>query len=107
MATIQEFNQIQFKIAKILEANLHPNADRLLVLKVDVGGLTKEVVAGIAQHYTCQELVGKLVVVVDNLEPAVIRGVTSNGMILATQDSGGALSLVIPERPVACGSSVH
>ena len=107
MATIQEFNQIQLKVAKILEAQPHPDADRLLVLKVDVGGVTKEIVAGIARHYSCQELVGKLIVVVDNLEPAVIRGVASNGMLLAAQDTSGGLSLLIPERSVACGSSVH
>ena len=105
MATIEQFREIQLKVARIIEASAHPNADRLLVLKVDAGGVQKEVVSGIAGHYTPADLVGKLVVVVDNLEPAVLRGVTSHGMILATQD-GDSLCLIQPEKPVSPGSIV-
>jgi methionyl-tRNA synthetase len=105
MATIEQFRELQLKVAKIVEAALHPNADRLLVLKVDSGGVQKEIVAGIAKHYAPADLVGKLVVIVDNLEPAVLRGVTSNGMVLAVQD-GESLCLVQPEKPVAPGSTV-
>ena len=94
------------KVAKVLEAKLHPNADRLLVLKVDTGEAQKEIVAGIARHYSPEELVGKRVVIVDNLEPATIRGVISNGMLLAAQD-GETLSLVVPERPVTPGAKVQ
>ncbi|MBI3323580.1 MAG: hypothetical protein HYZ95_03845 [Candidatus Omnitrophica bacterium] len=65
-----------------------------------------EVVAGIAQHYRPEDLAGRLVVVVNNLEPAVIRGVTSQGMVLAAVD-GETLTVVSPERPVSPGSVVR
>ncbi len=105
MATIEQFRQIQLKVAKIVEAKEHPNADKLLVLKIDTGDSQKEIVAGIARHYAPAELVGKLIVVVDNLEPATIRGVVSNGMLLAAKD-GENLSLVQPERIVLPGAFV-
>ncbi len=105
MATIEQFRQLEFKVARIVEAKPHPNADRLLVLTVETGPERKEVVAGIAPHYQPEALAGKLVVLVNNLEPAVIRGVTSQGMVLAAQD-GTTLSLVSLERPVAPGATV-
>lgn len=106
MITIDQFKEIQLKVARIVDAQLHPNADRLLVLKVDTGEAQKEVVAGISLHYRPEELVGKSVVIVDNLEPATLRGVVSNGMVLAAQD-GQTLSLVSPERPVLPGATVR
>ena len=106
MATIEQFRELEFKVARVAEAKLHPNADRLLVLSVDTGTERKEVVAGIAQHYRPEDLVGKLVVLVNNLEPAVIRGVTSHGMVLAATD-GGTLTLVCPEKPASPGSVVR
>ena len=106
MLTIEQFQQMEIKIARVIKAQPHPNADRLLVLTVDVGGIQKEIVAGIARHYTPETLVNKLVVLVNNLEPATIRGVTSHGMLLAAQDAQD-LSLLIPERPVSPGSSVR
>ncbi|MBI3615945.1 MAG: hypothetical protein HY211_05445 [Candidatus Omnitrophica bacterium] len=89
-----------------MEAKAHPNADKLLVLKVDTGESQKEIVAGIARHYNPEDLLNKRIVIVDNLEPATIRGVISNGMLLAAQD-GEKLSLIVPERPVASGSKVQ
>lgn len=106
MITIDQFRALELKIAKILEAKLHPNADRLLVLTLDLGDVRREVVAGIALHYKPEELVGKQVVVVANLEPATIRGVISEGMVLAVQ-GGETLSLVVPERTVPLGSPVR
>ena len=106
MITIEDFLKVELKVAVVLEAKAHPDADRLLVLMVDTGAEKKEIVAGISQHYKPEELVGKKVVVVNNLQPATLRGVVSNGMILAAKD-GEALSLVVPERPVAPGSGVR
>ena len=106
MATIEQFRQLQLKVAKVLEARAHPNADKLLVLKIDTGETQKEIVAGIARHYRPEELVDKQVVVVDNLEPAAIRGVVSNGMLLVAQD-GEQLTLIVPEKPAAPGSKVQ
>lgn len=106
MITIEDFAKIELKVAVVLEAKAHPDADRLLVLIVDTGTEKKEIVAGISQHYKPEELVGKKVVVVNNLQPATLRGVVSNGMILAAKDGEG-LSLVVPERPVAPGAVVR
>ena len=106
MITIEDFAKLELKVAVILEAKAHPDADRLLVLIVDTGTEKKEIVAGISQHYKPEELVGKKVILVNNLQPATLRGVVSNGMILAAKD-GERLSLVVPERPVAPGATVR
>ena len=94
-------------VGEVLSTEQHPDADKLLVLKIDTGGGEKEIVAGIARHYQPGELLNKLIVVVDNLEPATIRGITSYGMLLAAQDEAGSLTLLMPERPVAPGSAVR
>jgi methionyl-tRNA synthetase len=106
MISIAQFKEVELKVGRVVEAKTHPNADRLLVLGVEIGGVRKEVVAGIALHYKPEELVGKQVVVVNNLQPATLRGVESSGMILAAQD-GERLSLVVPERAVSEGSVVR
>ena len=106
MITIDEFMKVELKVARVVEAKAHPNADKLLVLTVDTGTQQKEIVAGIARHYQPEDLTGRLIVVVDNLAPAVLRGVTSNGMLLASQD-GESIVLVSPEKPVALGSTVR
>lgn len=106
MANIEEFKRIELKIARVVEAIPHPNADKLLVLTIDTGSSTKQIVAGIARYYSPADLIQKQVVVVDNLDPAVIRGVTSNGMLLAASD-GEHLSLIIPERPMTPGCTVR
>lgn len=105
MATIEDFRKIELKIAEIKEVNDHPNADRLYVITVDLGGNIKQVVAGIKASYKKEELVGKQVVVVDNLEPAVLRGVKSQGMILAASDEAG-IAVVSPGRKMKLGSIV-
>ncbi|MCX5695925.1 MAG: hypothetical protein NTW18_04630 [Candidatus Omnitrophica bacterium] len=105
MATIEDFRKLELKIAQIKEVNEHPNAEKLLVLTVDLGDKTKQVVAGIKNFYTKETLLGKYVVVVDNLDPAVLRGVESQGMVLAGSDESG-LTIIIPERPLKLGSVV-
>ena len=77
MATIDDFRKLDLRIAEIKEVNEHPNAYRLYVITVDFGDRTKQVVAGIRNSYKKEELVGREVVVVDNLEPAMLRGVES------------------------------
>lgn len=104
--TIEQFRQMELKVATITQAQEHPNADRLLVLNVDVGGTTKQVVAGIRGQYQPADLVGKLVILVDNMEPATIRGVQSQGMVLAAQGPDG-VSVLTTDRPVPSGSPVR
>jgi methionyl-tRNA synthetase len=94
----EDFAKLELRIAKVLEARPHPNADKLLLLQIDVGDCQKQIVAGIRQHYTPEQLVGKLIVVVNNLAPAMIRGETSNGMLLAAT-SGEKVIVLAPADP--------
>lgn len=105
MASIEDFKKLEFRIAEIIEASFHPQADKLYVLDIQVGEEKKRVVAGIRNFYSLEELKGKKVVVVNNLEPAVIRGVESQGMLLAASD-GLTLTLVTPERLIGSGATV-
>ena len=105
MATYEEFRKIELKIARIKEVNDHPNADKLYIIIVEVGDKTKQIVAGIKNSYKKEDLIGREVILVDNLDPAVIRGVESNGMLLAASDDKG-ISIVTPDREVALGSIV-
>jgi methionyl-tRNA synthetase len=105
MVTIEEFRKLELKIGKIVEVKDHPDAQRLYVLLVDMGDKTRQLVAGIKTSYEKESLVGKQVVVVDNLEPAVIRGVESQGMVLAASDEQG-ICVVSPGREVKLGSIV-
>lgn len=106
MITYDDFKKLDLRVAKILEIEPHPNADRLYVIKIDVGGETKQIVAGIRLSYPSPEaLVGKKVVVINNLEPAVIRGTESNGMILAASGETGPVVL-FPEKDVPEGTTI-
>ena len=105
MATIEEFRKLELIIAQIKEVSEHPNADKLYVLKIDTGNGEKQLIAGIRKSYTKEQLIGRRVVVVNNLEPAVIRGEKSEGMVLAASDEEGICILSI-ERDVKLGSIV-
>ena len=106
MITIEDFKKMELRIGEIVSASPHPQADRLLVLRVRIGEGEKTLVAGIRAHYKESELVGKKVVVVANLEPALIRGVSSEGMLLAASIDS-LLTLVVPEREIASGANVR
>lgn len=105
--SIEQFQTIELRVATIKTAVPHPRADRLLVLTVDVGGEERQLVAGIRAHYAPEELIGKQVVVVANLAAATLRGVESQGMVLAASEPDGKLALVGPDRPIAPGSRVR
>lgn len=105
--TIDEFRRVELRVATVVAATRVPKADRLLRLELDLGeGGRREIVSGIAQHYTPEQMVGRQVVVVANLQPAKIRGVVSQGMLLAASDGAG-LRLLAPEHPVVPGTSVR
>lgn len=104
--SIDEFARVELRVGRVLEAGPHPNAERLLKLRVDLGGETRQIVAGIAAHYRPEELVGRLIVVVANLKPAKLRGEVSDGMLLAAGD-GQLVSLLAPDQPIAPGSKVR
>ena len=105
MATYDEFRKLEIKIARIQEVSPHPNADRLYVLKIDLGDSQRQIVAGIRASYKPEELTGKQIAVIVNLEPAVIRGVESQGMLLAASDDTG-IAILTPQREVKPGSVV-
>lgn len=86
--TIDDFRKIDLRVAKILEAEKVEGADKLYKLKITLGLEERQLVAGIAQHYAADDLVGMQIIVVANLEPAVIRGVESQGMLLAATSEG-------------------
>ena len=96
--TYDDFAKLDLRVARVLEARPHPNAERLLLLQVDLGDQQKQIVAGIRQHYTPEQLTGKLIVVVNNLAPAILRGETSNGMLLAAT-SGEKVIVLTPDDP--------
>lgn len=105
MASMDDFKKLELRVAEIKEVADHPNADRLYVITIDLGDKKKQIVAGIRNYYSKESLVGKQVVVVDNLEPVVLRGVESQAMLLAAQDEQG-IFIISPERKVKLGSIV-
>jgi methionyl-tRNA synthetase len=106
MVQFEDFAKLQLRVGKIVEVECHPNAEKLYLLKVDIGEKVIQLVAGIKQSYASQDLQGKLIVVVVNLEPKEIRGCRSEGMLLAAQ-SGERVSLVGPYEPVDPGSIIR
>jgi methionyl-tRNA synthetase len=105
MISIDEFRKVELKIATIKSAEPHPNADRLMVLQVDLGSEQRQICAGIRNHYTPEQLVGKQIVIVANLETAKLRGMESQGMLLAASDNERVIVLT-PEKSVQAGSKV-
>ena len=105
MVKFDEFKKMDLRIARIKDVSEHPNADKLYVITIDSGGEERQVVAGIKEYYKPEELKGRSVVVITNLEPATIRGIESKGMILAAKGTK-TLSILIPEKDVEIGSPI-
>jgi methionyl-tRNA synthetase len=105
MISIDDFRKIELRVAIIKSAEPHPNADKLLVLQIDLGGETRQICAGIRNHYSAEELVGRQIVVVANLETAKLRGLDSQGMLLAASDEDRVIILT-PEKSVQAGAKV-
>ncbi len=101
------FAALELRVALVTHAEPHPKADKLLVLTVQLGPESRTIVAGIRAHYAPDELINKRVVIVANLKPARLRGVTSQGMLLAAEDADGHLALVSVEREMPAGSEVR
>lgn len=105
MASIEDFKKIELVVARIKEVKEHPNADRLYVLQVDTGKDVRQIVAGIRKAYTPEQLVNRQIILIANMEPAVIRGETSNGMLLAASNET-SMALLMPEKEISVGSIV-
>ena len=110
-STIQydDFAKLDLRVATVLECKPHPNADKLLVLQIDLGTEKRQICAGLRLHYSDpQELVGKQIVVVANLAPRMMRGEESNGMLIAATDPGtGKVIIISPNGSTAPGSKVN
>ncbi len=97
-AEFSDFEKIELKAGKILSAKRHPKADRLLIEEVDLGnGDVRQIVSGIAEKYTPEEITGKTVLVVSNLKPAKLRGELSSGMILCADSADGYEVIFLPD----------
>ena len=83
LITIDDFNKVELTVGTVEKCEKHPSADRLLVSQINIGKETRQIVSGIAEYFSPEEMVGKKVIVVSNLKPAKLRGVESQGMILA------------------------
>ena len=105
LVPFKEFQRLEFRVARVESAERVPGADRLLTLKVSLGEEHRQIVAGVAEHYRPDSLVGRQIVVVANLEPATIRGVTSEGMLLAAS-ADGCVALLQPDADVPDGTEV-
>lgn len=103
--TIDDVGKVELRIAEILQAEKVEKADKLLKLQIDVGTEKRQIIAGIAEHYAPEDIIGKKIVVVANLKPAKIRGNESNGMLLAAKKDG-KLTLVTVEKDIEPGASV-
>lgn len=102
-----DFAKLELRVATVLDCKPHANADKLLVLQIDLGGQQRQICAGLRQHCAAEELIGKQIVVVANLAPRQMRGEVSQGMLLAATDPvTGKVIVVAPAAPVAAGSKV-
>jgi methionyl-tRNA synthetase len=97
---VDQFKKVDLRTAKVVSAERIPKADKLLRLQLDLGNEKRQIVAGVAQSYTPEQITGKTILIVANLEPAVIRGVESQGMLLAVKtDRGHALVVADGDVP--------
>ena len=104
--SFKDWQKLDLRVGKIIGIEEHPQADKLFILEVDLGSEKRKLVAGLKGHYSKEQLQGKLCVVFTNLEPATIRGVKSEGMILAAVGKE-VIALIAPEKDVELGAKVE
>ncbi len=105
MVSINDFKALDLRVGEVISADPVEGSDKLFALQVDVGGRQVQLVAGLKGHYNEDEIVGKKIIVVANLDPANIRGVESQGMLLAALD-GSTVSLLTVDKDVSVGSKI-
>lgn len=101
-----DFAKLQFRVGKIIKCEEVPKSKKLLCSQVKIGSEVKQIVSGIKQHYSAEEMVGKRVLVLTNLKPATLAGVVSEGMLLCAEDAEGNLALMVPEKDMPAGAEV-
>ena len=105
--SINDFMKVDLRVARVLEAEAVPKSKKLLKLKVDTGTDQRTIVAGIAEAYQAEQLVGRTIVIVANLQPAKLMGVESNGMVLAASPDGGKPTLIGFDEAIVPGTRVR
>ncbi len=106
MITFEDFQKIDLRVAKIIKAEKVENSNKLLKLEIDLGNERRTIVAGIGEKYSPEELMGQLIVIVANLEPKEIKGIKSEGMLLAADSENGPV-LIVPLEQVFVGTKVR
>lgn len=106
LVSFDEFKKMDLRVARVVSVADHPNASKLYVVQLDIGGETRQTVAGLKGYYTAAQLVGKHVVAICNLAPAVLRGERSEAMMLAAQQDDKVV-LVVPEGDMTPGSKIR
>ena len=104
--TFDDFAKMQFQIGEIIKCEEVPKSKKLLCSQVRIGSQIKQIVSGIKQHYSAEEMVGKKVMVLVNLKPAKLAGVLSEGMLLCAEDAEGNLALLTPEKEMPAGAEI-
>lgn len=104
--TFDEFGKMQFAVGEIIKCEEVPKSRKLLCSQVKIGNEVKQIVSGIKQYYTAEEMVGKKVMVLVNLKPAKLAGVMSEGMLLCAEDAEGNLALMTPEKDMPAGAEI-
>jgi methionine--tRNA ligase beta chain len=111
--TFEEFQRIELRVGKVVEADAVGGSEKLVRLRVRLGDPTlgagmddRQIVAGIGKRYKPEDLLNKQIVIVANLEPKTIMGLESRGMLLAAHDEDGSPVVLIPDKPVPSGSSI-
>lgn len=106
MISFEEFQKIDLRVAKVIEVGNVEGSEKLLKLKIDLGAEIRQIVAGIAKFYKPENLIGREIIVVANLEPKVLRGLESQGMLLAAE-SDDRISLLVPDKEIRAGTKIH
>ena len=101
-----DFSKLQFRVGKIIKCEEVAKSKKLLCSQVKIGSEVKQIVSGIKQYYSAEEMVGKKVLVLTNLKPATLAGVVSEGMLLCAEDAQGNLALMVPEKDMPAGAEV-
>lgn len=104
--SIDKFKEIDLRVAKVISAEKIPETDKLLRLELDLGEEKRQIVSGIAEYYEPESLIGREIIVIFNLEPKKLKGLTSNGMLLAASGEN-FISLIAPDKEVPPGTKIH
>ena len=106
MISIEDFKKVELKVGRVLSTESVEGSEKLLKLRVQIGDEERQIIAGIAKQYSVEELVGRLIIVVANLEPRILMGFESQGMALAAGD-GETIALLMPDKDISSGTTIH